>query len=112
LSFWFGHWLDFLGGRLQVCQLSLSLLSKRFHVQVTVAKMYFSGMDEPPKNPPGDYSSTVVTGPRSLCVKNNRELAKEAVKKPGWPLGKSRGSKPHPWASTANKKRWASDPEN
>jgi hypothetical protein len=32
----FGHWLGFLGGRLQVSQLSLSLLSKRFHVQVTM----------------------------------------------------------------------------
>jgi hypothetical protein len=58
--------IGFLGGRLQVSQLSLSLLSKRFHVQVTVAKMYLSGMYEPPKNPPGDgiseYGNVIVTG--------------------------------------------------
>jgi hypothetical protein len=30
---------------------------------------------------------------------------------PGWPKGKPRGSSPHPWASAANKKRWATDPE-
>jgi hypothetical protein len=53
LSLWFGHWLDFLGGRLQVWQLSLSLLSKRFHVQVTVAlkpifvHLYGQGPDKP-----------------------------------------------------------------
>jgi hypothetical protein len=39
------------------------------------------------------------------------EREKETFGQPGWPRGKPRGSSPHPWASAANKKRWATDPE-
>ena len=35
------------------------------------------------------------------------EKEQPAFGQPGWPKGKPRGSSPHPWASTANKKRWA-----
>ena len=39
------------------------------------------------------------------------DTLEQSTGQPGWPKGKPRGSSPHPWASAANKKRWASDPE-
>jgi hypothetical protein len=53
-----------------------------------------------------------------LKAEQSPQPEKEVVKKeepafgqPGWPKGKRRGTSPHPWASAANKKRWAGDPE-
>jgi hypothetical protein len=56
---------------------------------------------------PRDYyrrSKIVLSEERS-------QPAKAAVKKPGWPLGKPRGSKPQPWAAESNRRRWADNPQ-
>jgi hypothetical protein len=46
-------------------------------------------------------------------MQSNLEPVKEAAKKPkpGWLLGKPRGSNPQPLASEYNRRRWADNPK-